>query len=178
MTTHLENLITAANRTRDMAVVLFGGITPEKACLKPRFETAGGLVIVDTNHPTFICGHLSLYAARLHMFVGKDSASVAAPNGWDAIFKAGVNCEDDPKHTIYPAWDVVRDKFVSSTAATIKMLATLDDSVLLRPMTDEKAKAFFPTVGVALSFMLTTHIAVHMGQLSAWRRCFGLPAAT
>ncbi|MFA6045803.1 MAG: hypothetical protein WC718_12540, partial [Phycisphaerales bacterium] len=82
MTTHLENVITAASRTRDRAVVLFEGITPEKACLKPRFETVGGLVIIDTNHPTFICGHLSLYAARIHSFVGKDPAPVAAPAGW------------------------------------------------------------------------------------------------
>ncbi|MFA6044937.1 MAG: hypothetical protein WC718_08135, partial [Phycisphaerales bacterium] len=140
-------------------------------------RNGGGLVIIDTNHPTFICGHLSLYAARIHSFVGKDPAPVAAPAGWDSLFKAGVNCEDDPKHSIYPAWDPVRTQLISSTDATIKMLGSLDDSVLLRPMTDEKAKAFFPTVGVAVSFMLTTHVAVHMGQLSAWRRCFGMPAA-
>ena len=30
---------------------------------------------------------------------------------------------------------------------------------------------------VALTFMLTSHFMLHMGQISTWRRCFGLPSA-
>lgn len=178
MRQHLENVIAAAVRTRDNGLKLLEGISPERAALKPRFETAGGLVIIDTNHPSFICGHLGLYGARMFTFVGKDPGSVAAPAGWDALYKAGVQCEDDPKGTIYPAWDKVRAQLVSSLNATIEMFGTLDDSVLLRPMPDEKARSFFPTIGLALNFMTTTHVSIHMGQLSAWRRCFGMPAVT
>ncbi len=33
----------------------------------------------------------------------------------------------------------------------------------------------FPTVGVLIGHLLTTHEAIHLGQLSAWRRVMGLP---
>lgn len=178
MRQHIENLVAAVSRTRDYSNRLLVGIPPEKAALKPRFESNAGVVIVDTNHANFVCGHLGLYAARIHTFLGKDPSGVAAPEGWDLLYKAGVPCEDDPKHTIYPAWDKVVDQFVRSTDATIQMLGTLHDDALTQPMTDEKARQFFPVVGMAVSFMLTSHICMHMGQLSAWRRCFGLPAAT
>ena len=35
----------------------------------------------------------------------------------------------------------------------------------------------FPTVGAAINFYLTGHVMMHAGQISAWRRCMGMPAA-
>ena len=34
----------------------------------------------------------------------------------------------------------------------------------------------FPMVGDLLTHLLSTHGALHLGQLSAWRRCVGLPS--
>jgi uncharacterized damage-inducible protein DinB len=46
--------------------------------------------------------------------------------------------------------------------------------VLAQPA-PEKIRARFPTVGVLLIGMMTSHEASHNGQLSAWRRAMGLP---
>jgi hypothetical protein len=36
----------------------------------------------------------------------------------------------------------------------------------------------WPCIGAAFNFLLSGHVMVHMGQVSAWRRCMGLPAAS
>jgi len=36
-------------------------------------------------------------------------------------------------------------------------------------------KEMLPTVRDGVSFLLTGHLGVHLGQLSAWRRMVGLP---
>ena len=47
---------------------------------------------VNTNHPAFVYGHLTTYGPRILALVGKESAAEAAPAGFDALFKAGVEC--------------------------------------------------------------------------------------
>jgi hypothetical protein len=34
----------------------------------------------------------------------------------------------------------------------------------------------FPTVADMIAHLMTTHPCVHLGQLSAWRRYYGLPS--
>ena len=41
---------------------------------------------------------------------------------------------------------------------------------------DEKTHAFFPTIGDIVTSVMTSHIAVLPGELSAWRRAMGLPS--
>src|SRR4051812_16778783 len=99
---HLDLVLQGAKRSRAFADKLLAGIKPEQAASKPRFETKAGLTIVDTNHPVFVFGHLSLYPARIMKFGGLDGSAVAAPAGWEDLFKAGVLCHDDPEGKIYP----------------------------------------------------------------------------
>ena len=35
----------------------------------------------------------------------------------------------------------------------------------------------FPLLGGRVLFMCNNHLMMHLGQISAWRRCMGLPAA-
>jgi hypothetical protein len=50
--------------------------------------------------------------------------------------------------------------------------------MLLAQHPDEKARVNWPCIGAAFNFLLSGHVMVHMGQVSAWRRCMGLPAAS
>jgi hypothetical protein len=40
-----------------------------------------------------------------------------------------------------------------------------------------RSREMFPTLGAVVAFYLGGHVMNHLGQLSAWRRCLGLPPA-
>ena len=40
-----------------------------------------------------------------------------------------------------------------------------------------RSRELFPTLGAVVAFYLAGHVMNHLGQLSAWRRCIGLPPA-
>jgi hypothetical protein len=46
---------------------------------------------------------------------------------------------------------------------------------LAQPPTNPRAKEAFPTLQELVAFLLSGHVGVHLGQLSAWRRMIGLP---
>ena len=54
--------------------------------------------------------------------------------------------------------------------------ADLDALALDDPNPIEFLREPFPTKRDFLAHLLTTHDAIHLGQLSAWRRAAGLPA--
>jgi hypothetical protein len=173
----MDMMLAGAKRARVYADKLLAGIKPEQAARKPHFETDGVPLMVDTNHPVFVFGHLALYPARILKFAGLDGSALAAPAGWDDLFKAGVPCHDDPDGTIYPKLDVVVAQYLKATDAMLATLEKTDDKVLLAPTADEKMRERFPVAGAAMTFMLNNHVMMHMGQVSVWRRCFGLPTA-
>jgi hypothetical protein len=51
----------------------------------------------------------------------------------------------------------------------------MEEDGLAQPLPDERYRHIFPTIGHALLHILTAHAAVHVGQVSVWRRAFGLP---
>ncbi|MBX3378975.1 MAG: hypothetical protein KF805_02685 [Phycisphaeraceae bacterium] len=172
-----EQLIVAARRGRGLAEKMLVGVTPQTFARKPRFETTSGTRIIDCNHPAFIFGHLSLYPARLLTLAGLDPAPVAAPADFSDLFKAGVECRDDPEGSIYPSMERITKAFYLGHDAAFERIAALNDSVLQLPTPDERYRQNFPTVGIAMTFILTSHFMMHIGQVSTWRRCFGLPSA-
>jgi hypothetical protein len=173
----LNLMIDSSRRGRGYAEKLMVGIRPEQAARKPHFESAGAVQVVDMNHPTFCYGHLSLYPAKLLQLVGQEPGAAAPAAGWAELFSAGVACQDDPDGRIYPRFDECAAAFLRSMDAAYEVLAKLDDAVLSTPTANERYREFFPTTGIALNFMLNSHVMVHAGQVSAWRRCFGLPSA-
>ncbi|MBS0186897.1 MAG: DinB family protein [Planctomycetes bacterium] len=172
-----EQIVTASRRGRGLADKMLVGVTPQIFARKPRFETTAGTKVIDCNHPAFVFGHLSLYPARIYSLLGLDGTSVAAPAEYTDLFKAGAECKDDPEGRLYPAMDKVVGVFGRNYDTALDRLATLDDALLFTPTPDERYRQFFPMSGIAVNFMLTSHLMMHMGQISTWRRCFGLPSA-
>jgi hypothetical protein len=174
---YLDMMLAGARRARVYTDKLLAGIKPDQAARKPHFETDGTPLMVDTNHPVFVFGHLGLYPARILKFAGLDGSALVAPAGWEELFKAGVPCHDDPEGTIYPKLDAVVAHYLRATDGMLAVLEKTDDKVLLAPTGDEKMRERFPLAGAAMTFMLNNHVMLHLGQVSVWRRCFGLPSA-
>ncbi|MCG8653460.1 MAG: hypothetical protein MI861_26715, partial [Pirellulales bacterium] len=71
------------------------------------------------------------------------------------------------KARLQPAFAESSDQFAAAARnASPELLASQRDSKILREQ--------LPTVEDILSHLLTTHIGLHLGQLSAWRRAHGM----
>jgi hypothetical protein len=130
---------------------------------------------IDTNHPAFVYGHLSLYPAKLMQAMDLDPSSGAVPPAYAELFEAGKQCHDDPNGQIYPPMEEVTGNFFRAYNAVVEGIKTLPDETFARPTPGEgRMKEMFPQVGGFLLFMLGSHPMLHLGQVSAWRRFYGL----
>lgn len=176
MSTIGKSITPAANLTMMYADNLLKGVTPPQFA---RFATGKDGKPVQSNHPAFVFGHLSMYPARAMDLAGSPQGAAAAPAGWAELFKAGVECRDDPAGTIYPAMDKVVSFYKGAYRATIDAVSAMPDETLLKPNPAEgRMKELFPTVGSAINFYLSGHAMSHLGQVSAWRRFMGMGSAT
>lgn len=169
---YADMLAVSAKRTRGYAEKLLQGIEPSMAARKPKGE---GNRTIDANHPAFVFGHLGLYPARVVQMLGENSDALKAPEAWEALFKAGAPCLDDGEAKAYPPLPALAEQFFRATDGAIAVLERLPDERLLAPMPDERWRASFPTVGSMALFLLNNHAMMHLGQVSTWRRCMGLP---
>jgi len=139
---------------------------------------AAGGVEVKSNHPAFVLGHLALYPQRIMQHLHLPAGSAEYPAGYEALFRNGVECQDDPNGTIYPPMKELSERFFASYRAAIEAVKAAPDGVFDEPNPVEgRLRDLFPTVGMAINFYLVGHVQVHLGQVSAWRRAMGLPAA-
>lgn len=130
---------------------------------------------IDTNHPAFVYGHLALYPERLLDLIGQGSLAQPDQKFMDA-FAAGKPCIDDSEGTVYPAMDAIVARFRLRHEAVLSPLADAPDEVFARTNPNEKMRDRFPTIGMLCTFLVNGHIMMHLGQISAWRRCMGLPS--
>jgi hypothetical protein len=153
---------------------LLSGVTPQNYA---RLAAPGGQV-VQSNHAAFVFGHLALYPAKILSRLSRPGGATACPESWAALFEAGAECRDDPDGRIYPPLDALTARFFAGYETAAKAVATADDAVLLSPNPAEgRSREMFPTIGAVVAFYLGGHVMNHIGQLSAWRRCIGLPPA-
>lgn len=168
-------ILTMSERTAGLAAGLADGIDPKQAASMPRNEDG----VINCNHPTFIFGHLAIYPQMILGALGQDPGEAAMPDSYKELFQMGVECQHDPEGKIYPAFSEVFANFQKAHKAVHEQLATLDDETLSKPIAGkdyERAAEFFGTTDAMALFMLHDHYMFHLGQLSTWRRCFGLPS--
>jgi hypothetical protein len=141
-----------------------------------RFATPGGQV-VESNHPSFVYGHLSLYPVRIVTELGGEGSSIVPSDHFQKVYSASVQCEDDVDGTIYPPMDAVLAAFFDNYRLATEQLRATEDSVFNQPNPLDRMKDRFPTIGSMHNFYCGGHLMIHLGQLSAWRRMMGLPPA-
>ena len=153
---------------------LLTGITAERFA---RCAAPGGEMIM-ANHPAFVIGHLCLYPTKVVSLLGGDTAAVTPPAAFDTAFSKEASCQDDPDGSHYPSQQEVVDFFTASYAAAIEAVRNASDETLAAPNpVDTPLKDVLPTLGSMLAFYLTSHVMMHLGQLSTWRRMEKLPPA-
>ena len=166
-----ETLVRGGRMCIGLSEKLLTDVTPQIFARKPSF---GGKVI-EANHAAFHFGHLALYPSRWLELVGLDGKPAAAPANFADLFNAGKECKDDPSGTIYPAMKTITEAYFNNYKTALETLARLDDGKLREPNPREgRMREMFPTVGGMLLFYINNHTMLHLGQLSTWRRCFGL----
>ena len=126
----------------------------------------------DVNSAAFNIGHLSTYGDRVCAMLGRNDLVMPMPYSVD-LFKAGAPCLDQPG--LYPSKDVLVSTFFERQRRAIAAFRDTTEAALAAENPAEgRFKEMFPTVGGAVSFLLGGHVAMHLGQVSAWRRVMGL----
>lgn len=141
-----------------------------------RFARVDGSMI-ESNHPAFILGHLSLYPGRIVDDLGGDASAVKPTVDYMKLFSKDARCIDDPDGSFYPPPGELRTKFQAAHQAALDLLEKTDDAVFAEENPNEAMRGKFRTKGSMHAFYMGGHLMTHMGQLSAWRRAMGLGAA-
>jgi hypothetical protein len=151
---------------------LLKDVTPQQFC---RFAAPGGKPI-ESNHPAFTYGHLSLYGPRILQQLGRPTT--ALPDGFEAKFSKDAKCVDDPSGTVYPSMELITATFFGGYKTALEALRETPDAAFQQPHPIEGRMAeLFPTLGSLHNFYVGGHVMMHLGQVSAWRRMAGLGPA-
>jgi len=124
-----------------------------------------------TNHPAWILGHLAFAADGLIGLLGGEKQTDA-----DWTTKYGRDSKISGERADYPSLDEMRRVFLETHARARELASTADPERMLRPNPNARMRERLPTIGGMCAFLMTGHLAFHLGQLSAWRRMRGLPA--
>ena len=141
--------------------MLVDDIEEAKMCQQP-----GGIV----NHPAWTLPHLvtgSEFAAQLlglEPLIAQD---------WFAKYGRGSVPSTDPADN--PSKSEALAALEKHHARVSGALDNVDPSMLERPTPNDDFRQIMPTIGDALVFVLGAHEAVHVGQLTSWRKAMGLP---
>lgn len=140
---------------------LVADLTDDQMTVQP---VAGVLM----NHPAFVLGHLAWVCDHGATLLGETAAL-------DPTWKERFSSAEKPARTDYPPKAVLMSAYEAAHTRLMSLALAAPAEVLNTPPA-ERFRARFPTLAHFVLHMLTNHEAVHLGQLSAWRRASGLPA--
>jgi hypothetical protein len=140
---------------------LVGDIADERLAEQP---TAG------VNHPAWILGHLAWAADGALTLLG---ARKLLPEEWKILFGSGSKLSGS--RAAYPSKEELLRALEEGYLQARQKAASASPEQLARPSTSPRAKETLPTFKEMVTFLLTGHMGVHLGQLSSWRRMTGLP---
>lgn len=159
----ISSVLLAYERNLDYARRLTADIPAERLAEQP----APGM-----NHPAWVLGHLAATADLAASLVGM-TEPILAP---ELAPKFGHGSQPVADPAAYPGRDELIAALERNHDRLAGAVAALSAEDFARPMPIERMRGRFPTVGDALVFLMTAHEAIHLGQLSAWRRALGLPS--
>ena len=166
-----QTIASCARLTSGLAEMLAKDIDPAIFAIRPFIDGRE----VQTNHPAFVYGHLALYPVDALKVCGLEVPALKPPEAWVSLFQHGCECRNDPDCSIYPAKDELVSAFINWTNTALDALAAVDDPALKAPNDPASWLAErFTSRGAAVNFYLNSHPMMHLGQVSAWRRCMGL----
>jgi hypothetical protein len=141
--------------------MLVGDIADERMAEQP---------LPGVNHPAWVIGHLALSSDGALAALGGEKV---LPAEWKALFGGGSSPSSSRGQ--YPSKDALLQAIEQGYERVRQRAAAATAEELARPNPNARVKERLPTVKDLVAFLLTGHIGVHLGQLSAWRRMIGLP---
>jgi hypothetical protein len=120
------------------------------------------------NHPAWVIGHLTFSCQALG---GELGLSAWLPPEWERLFGTGSMPTSD--RSAFPPKPELLAALADGQARVSDRVSALGDAGMSAVLPDERYRATFPTIGHAVVHVLTSHAAVHVGQVSAWRRAAG-----
>jgi len=159
----VESIVYAWDNQLRYALALLEDVTDEQMVLRP-----GG----NMNHPAWILGHVMLY----HPIVPRLLAGEAFADPADDVLFGfrGQGPLDDVAAYGTKASQVRRFADGHERVAQALLAARPDD--FTRPPSLPRWAKDYPTVEFMLPDLIVFHEAMHIGQISIWRRAAGLPA--
>lgn len=124
------------------------------------------------NHPAWILGHLTFVAHRAKVLI--TGGEVDLPEAFVKQFGPGSKLTADRKD--YPSKVELVRMLDESHDQLQRAAAAATPEVLAKPSQHPRTKDKLPTINELVAFLMTGHFAVHLGQLTTWRRIIGLPA--
>lgn len=118
----------------------------------------------------WILGHLAVSGDFGRRVLGR---TPICPKEWRAIFSPGTT-SGSTAATAYPRMDDLVRMFREVYRDLPTAFVAADDSVLDGPNPFEPAREGFKTVREFTAWLITGHLAYHVGQLGDWRRSSGL----
>lgn len=125
------------------------------------------------NHPAWLVGHLSIASDGMMKLLGGHAK-------WGEAESALYGAKSTPladasrypsKERLMADYDAMRGRVVPALEAKLAD----DPSAFDKSNPTDVLRPSLPTVGDMLVFMMTTHEAMHLGQLASWRRAMGRP---
>jgi hypothetical protein len=172
-----RTIVPLGNFALGYAELMLKDVQPKTFARLARVGNGADAKVVQSNHPAWVLGHLSIYQQRVMQLINKPAGATALPPRFEELFKNGSPCLDDPDGKIYPSMDEITGFYFKACKEAHLALSHTTDEVLMLPNPNEQSRARFATVGIACSFLTCGHHMVHLGQVSAWRRMMGLPSA-
>ena len=122
------------------------------------------------NHPAWILGHLAISADHA---VTRAGGEAVLPPEWKTLFGPGT--KHAASRDAYPSREELFRTVEEGFERARQQAAAATPEQLAQPTANPRMKDALPTAREAVAFLLTAHLAGHLGQLSAWRRMIGLP---
>ncbi len=125
--------------------------------------------------PAWIIGHLAFVANRVLAMTG--GTPKIDFDAWKPIFGGGSQPKGDADKNSYPAWEELLKTWRTAHKDVAAHAPTIGKDALTAANPNERMRGGgLLTVQDFLSFVLTGHEAMHLSQLSTWRRVQGRPA--
>lgn len=121
------------------------------------------------NHPAWVLGHLAIVGDSALLMLGQRGH---CPRDWRPLFGMGSKPVTD--RAVYPSCEELMAKVETNYRALITAVQAAPAELIDAPHKAPFFKEELPTVGDLLGHIMTTHLTMHAGQISAWRRTQGL----
>ena len=130
-------------------------------------------VAAVVNHPVWVIGHLTQSCEAIG---GELGIKPWLPVDWRQKF--GTGSMPIVERGKYPSKADLLNSLADAQRRVVAGLNVMGEQGLSAPLPDIRYREVFPTIGQAVLHVLTAHAALHVGQLTVWRRTVGLPPLT